>query len=73
MSAVEEQVIKTAGKTGEGVLNKLLGPSAEFLGKGLANYLKVKLSNSPYWGEETKKIQEDNVKNTMNIFLKKFQ
>ena len=50
MSAVEEQVIKTAGKTGEGVLNKLLGPSAEFLGKGLANYLKVKLSNSPYWG-----------------------
>lgn len=72
MSAVEEQVIKTAGKTGEGVLNKLLGPSAEFLGKGLANYLKVKLSNSPYWGEETKKIQEDNVKNTMNIFLKNF-
>ena len=72
MSAVEEQVIKTAGKTGEGVLNKLLGPSAEFLGKGLANYLKVKLSNSPYWGEETKKIQENNVKNTMNIFLENF-
>ena len=71
-AAVEEQVIKTAGKTGEGVINKLLGPSAEFLGKGLANYLKVKLSNSPYWGEETKKIQEDNVKNTMNIFLKNF-
>lgn len=72
MSTVEEQVIKTAGKTGEGVLNKLLGPSAEFLGKGLANYLKVKLSNSPYWGEETKKIQENNVKNTMNIFLENF-
>lgn len=72
MSTVEEQVIKTAGKTDEGVLNKLLGPSAEFLGKGLANYLKVKLSNSPYWGEETKKIQENNVKNTMNIFLENF-
>ena len=72
MSAIKEQMIKTAGKTGEGVLNKLLGPSAEFLGKGLANYLKVKLSNSPYWGEETKKEQEDNVKDTMNIFLENF-
>ena len=55
MSTLEEQAIKTAGKATESVLNKLLGPSAELLGNGLANYLKDKLANSPYWGEETKK------------------
>ena len=72
MSTLEEQAIKTAGKATESVLNKLLGPSAELLGNGLANYLKDKLANSPYWGEETKKAQEENVKDTMNVFLENF-
>ena len=72
MSTLEEQAIKTAGKATESVLNKLLGPSAELLGNGIANYLKDKLANSPYWGEETKKAQEENVKDTMNVFLENF-
>lgn len=73
MSTLEEQAIKTAGKATESVLNKLLGPSAELLGNGLANYLKDKLANSPYWGEETKKAQTLYLMQSFSVFMKRIR
>lgn len=60
MDPIEKKVLEVASDISKGLLNKLLGPTAEYLGQGLKNYVAYKLKDSPYWGEDVQKKQTVN-------------
>lgn len=70
--SIQEKALDVAKETTTGVLNKLLGPSAEVLGNTLAQYTEKKLSESNFWGPLKSEQRRQNINETFKIFVEEF-
>lgn len=72
IDTVKGKALDVASETTKGVLNKLLGPSADILGQRLAVYTEKKLNESPYWGPLKTEERRKNIIEMLKIFSEEF-
>lgn len=55
-----------------GVINRILGPSADILGKRLAKYVETKLDEADVWGSQKSEQRTQNIIDMLKLFKEEF-